>query len=68
MLLQIITKIKVIHQGLGQGHIKVKSQSQGHMREKYNFTYFKMLIIWMLLQIIISSRSHIKVNVTTRSK
>ena len=31
--------------------IKIISQGQGHVRKMYNFTYFNMLIICLLLQI-----------------
>ena len=50
MLLKVINKVKVRHQG--QGHIKVKSQGQGQMRKMIILLISTHLILYILLQII----------------
>ena len=48
ILLKVINKVKVTHQG--QGHIKVKSQGQGQMRKILILLISTHLIICILLQ------------------
>ena len=50
MLIKVINKVKVTHQG--QGHIKVKSQGQGQMRKIILLLIFTHLILCILVQII----------------
>ena len=48
--------------------IKVIGSRSRSYEKTYNFTHFNMLILCRLLKVIIRSRSHIKVKVTSRSK